>query len=65
MEEFSPGMGLKPREVQRQDLQPEWREPSIPSLLSKLFLINTIFIQILRCGRDHLIAALGDESRSN
>ena len=39
MEEFSPGMGLKPREVQRQDLQPEWREPSIPSTCFSLLLL--------------------------
>ena len=31
MEEFSPGMGIKPKEVQRPDLQPEWREPGFPS----------------------------------
>lgn len=39
MEEFSPGMGVQPKEVQRPDLQPEWREPGFPSTCFSLLML--------------------------
>ena len=53
MEEFSPGMGIKPKEVQRPDLQPEWREPGFPStcfsLLILLLLLLSRFSRVRFC----------------
>ena len=44
MEEFSPGMGIKPKEVQRPDLQPEWREPGFPSTCFSLLILLLLLL---------------------
>lgn len=48
-------MGVQPKEVQRPDLQPEWREPGFPSTCFSLLML---FLFTYCSGRDHLIAAL-------